>query len=69
MLCPNDMNQTLLKLFQKSQNNNIIFYEKQQKIWNLVFSFMYLVSVYPTDRTLVTYINSGQKIGEGGVKK
>ena len=30
------------------------FYEKQQKIWNLVFSFMYLVSVYPMDRTYVS---------------
>ena len=30
---------------------------------------MYLVSVYPTDKTLATYINSGQDFGEGGVKK
>ena len=26
----------------------------QQKKWNLVFSFMYLVSVYPMDRTYVS---------------
>ena len=43
-------------MFQKkSQNNNIIFLWKIPKIpissWVLVFSFMYLVSVYPTNRT------------------
>ena len=27
---------------------------QQQKIWNLVFSLMYLVSVYPMDKTYQT---------------
>ena len=35
---------------KKAKITILFFYEKQQKIWNLVFSFMYLVSVYPTDR-------------------
>ena len=30
---------------------------QQQKIWNLVFRFMYLVSVYPMDRTIKGSIN------------
>ena len=28
---------------------------QQQKVWNLVFSVMYFVSVYPMDRTYETY--------------
>ena len=41
------------KIVSKNAKITILFfYEKQQKIWNLVFSFMYLVSVYPTDRTI-----------------
>ena len=46
-------NRILVKLFQ---NNNIIFNEKFQKtilFWVLVFNFMYMVSVYPTNRTFV----------------
>ena len=36
---------------KKSQNNNIIFYEKFQN--NIILGFMYLVSVYQTNRTII----------------
>ena len=45
-------NRILVKLFQKKAKQQYFFYEKIQTItilfWVLVFSFMYLVSVYPT---------------------
>ena len=55
---------------KKSQNNNIIFYKKMPKITILfwVFSFMYLVSVYPRNRTLnQTFTNF--EITEPRIKK
>ena len=43
---------------KKAKKKNIIFCEKQQKNWNLVFTFMCLInaliSVYPMDRTFYT---------------
>ena len=43
----------LFPLFQKCIKKSKC---QQQKIWYLVFSFMYLVSVYPMDRTQKTNI-------------
>ena len=38
--------------------------EKKILFWDLVFSFMYLVSVYPTNRTLVFSVLPIQRIGQ-----
>ena len=44
------------QIASKKQNNNIILYEKFQKKNNITlgFSFIYLVSVYPTNRINVS---------------
>ena len=49
----------LFPLFQKCIKKSKY---QQKQIWNLVFSFMYLVSVYPMDRTQLywTLIEKGQ---------
>ena len=54
----------LFKLFQKKAKITILFFMKNSNnnniilgLWVLVFSFMYLVSVYPTNRTLKLLLN------------
>jgi hypothetical protein len=46
------------QIVSKKAKITFFYYKKQQKIWNLVFSFMYLVLVYPTDRTIIVELMS-----------
>ena len=51
-------NHILVKLFQKKAKIPIYFFMKNSKNNNIMldFTFMYLVSVYPTNRTIVLKI-------------